>query len=111
MKSRNGPGAGGNGDPAPGANGGAKPKRTIRNVVLAALLGIALVAGGFLFSLAQIWNTQTAKTEISAAPESPTHAATTPSATKKPAAKPVQPPPPPPLPMNILLIGSDHRDG
>ncbi|GAB11990.1 putative LytR family regulatory protein [Arthrobacter globiformis NBRC 12137] len=112
MKSRNSPGAGGNGDPAPGANGGAKPKRTIRNAVLVGLLGIALVAGGFLFNLAQIWNTQTAKTEISAAPESPTQTATTkPSPTKKPAPKPVKPPPPPPLPMNILLIGSDHRKG
>jgi LCP family protein required for cell wall assembly len=79
---------------------------------LAALLGTALVAGGFLFSLAQIWNTQTAKTEISAAPESPTQTATTkPSPTTKPAPKPVKPPPPPTLPMNILLIGSDHRKG
>ncbi|MFP3461417.1 LCP family protein [Arthrobacter globiformis] len=112
MKSRNSPGAGGNGDPAPGANGGAKRKWTVRNIVLAALLGIALVAGGFLFSLAQIWNTQTAKTEISAAPETPTQTATTkPSPTKKPAPKPVKPPPPPTLPMNILLIGSDHRKG
>ena len=114
MKSRNSPGAGGNGDPAPGANGGAKPKRTIRNVVLAGLLGIALVAGGFLFNVAQIWNTQTAKTEISAAPESPPQTATTkpsPSKPVKPAPKPVKPPPPPTLPMNILLVGSDHRKG
>ncbi|HKS01638.1 MAG TPA: hypothetical protein VJS86_08160, partial [Arthrobacter sp.] len=97
MKSRNSPGAGGNGDPAPGANGGTKPKRTVRKVILAALLGIALVAGGFLFSLAQIWNTQTAKTEISAAPESPAQTATTnasPAPSKKPTPKPVKPPPP-----------------
>jgi LCP family protein required for cell wall assembly len=114
MKSRNSPGAGDNGDPAPGANGGTKPKRTVRNVILAALLGIALVAGGFLFSLAQIWNTQTAKTEISAAPQNPAETATgkpTPSPSKKPVPKPVKPPPPAKLPMNILLIGSDHRKG
>lgn len=114
MKSRNSPGAGGKGDPAPGANGGTKPKRTIRNVVLAVVLGIALVGGGLLFSLAQIWNTQTAKTDISAAPQSPTQTATkkpSPPPTKKPAPKPVKPPPPLTLPMNILLIGSDHRTG
>ena len=114
MKSRNSPGAGGTGDPAPGANGGAKPKRTIRNVVLAGLLGIALVAGGFLFNVAQIWNTQSAKTEIGAALESPPQTATakpSPSKPVKPAPKPVKPPPPPTLPMNILLIGSDHRKG
>jgi polyisoprenyl-teichoic acid--peptidoglycan teichoic acid transferase len=116
MKSRNSPGAGGKGDPAPGANGGAKPKRTIRNVVLAGLLGIALVAGAFLFNVAQIWNTQTAKTEISAAPESPSQTPTAPPSKPaakpvKPAPKPVKPPPPPTLPMNILLIGSDHRKG
>ena len=112
MKSRNSPGAGANGDPAPGADGGTKPKRPIRNVVLAAVLGIALVAGAFLVSLAQVWNNQTAKTEISAAPESPTQTATAkPSPTKKPAPKPLKPPAPAKLPMNILLIGSDHRRG
>lgn len=112
MNSRNSPGAGGNGDPAPGADGGTKPKRTARNVVLAVVLGVALVAGGFLFSLAQIWNTQTAKTEISAAPASPSQTATKkPPPTKKPAPKPLKPPPPAALPMNILLIGSDHRKG
>ena len=112
MKSRNTPGAGDNDDPAPGANGGTKPKRSVRNIVLAALLGVALVAGGLLFSLANIWNNQVAKTEISAAPESSTQTATTKaSATKKPAPQPVKPPPPPTLPMNLLLIGSDHRKG
>lgn len=99
------------GDAAPSA-GPAKGKRTAFKVLLAALIIIPLVAAGIIFNLARTWDNQTATLET----ESPSATATptptpTPAAKPAPTAKPIKPPPPPTLPMNILVLGSDHRRG
>lgn len=99
------------GDAAPSA-GPPKGKRTAFRVLLAALIVIPLVAAGIIFNLARSWDTNTATLET----ESPTATATptptpTPAPKPKPTVKPVKPPPPPTLPMNILVLGSDHRRG
>ncbi|WP_078028746.1 LCP family protein [Arthrobacter sp. KBS0703] len=92
------------------SGGPAKRKRTAFRVLLAALIVIPLVAAGFIFNLARIWNTETATLET----ESPSATATptlTPAAKPSPTATPLKPPAAPTLPMNILVLGSDHRRG
>lgn len=96
------------------SGGPAKRKRTAFKVLIAALIVIPLVAAGFVFNLARIWDTETATLETSS--PSPT-VTPTPTPTPKPSAKPspkpkpLKPPPAPTLPMNILVLGSDHRRG